>query len=47
MAGTPRYFKYLTDRFARSKNPRPFLKASNEARFQPDLTRFIKDTSKE
>ncbi len=45
MAGTPRYFRYLTERFARSKNLRPFLKASHEARFQPNLTRFVKDTS--
>ena len=44
MAGTPKYFRYLTRRFARSKNLRPFLKASHEARFQPDLARFIKET---
>ena len=43
MAGTPRYFTYLKNRFARSRNLRPFLKASHEARFQPDLVRFIKD----
>ena len=47
MAGTPRYFRYLTERFARSRNLRPFLKASHEARFQSNLTRFIKDTKKE
>ncbi len=47
MAGTPRHFRYLTERFARSRNLRPFLKASFEARFQPNLTRFIKDTNKE
>jgi len=43
MVGTPKYFKYLQQRFARSRNLKPFLKASHEARFQPDLLRFIKD----
>ncbi|NMC06245.1 MAG: hypothetical protein GYA24_13600, partial [Candidatus Lokiarchaeota archaeon] len=43
MAGTPKYFRYLKERFARSRNLRPFLQASHEARFQPDLVRFIKD----
>ena len=47
MAGTPGYYKYLEQRFARSRNLRPFLKASNAARFQPDLTRFIKNTERD